>query len=279
MQLSTDSTTTQIQSHVTTDGQSVSLSWCQTPSGAQDQIFITVTKLRICWCGAPSLTPERVCRLQLLLALASADILGSESRRTHDNILLPQIRDSLRLEGQVPIFISPRNKVAQLYPQALGSVFDPASTRRTAHSASNQPTTELQSSLYSPGTDRTENVSSVIACSPNNMSTELFPSNGCCTVVCLHSCYLAMGLRVTISESLLLCRSYMKCHQDMTATYRCIEWVSSPDISDSGHLRTGIPLATKLVGNSVGWKLLISGETFKPENGYRDLLKVIHTCA
>jgi hypothetical protein len=28
--------------------------------------------------------------------------------------------DSLNLEGQVPVFISPRNKVAQLYPRALG---------------------------------------------------------------------------------------------------------------------------------------------------------------
>jgi hypothetical protein len=33
----------------------------------------------------------RVCRLQLLLALASAAILGSESRGTRDHILLPQI--------------------------------------------------------------------------------------------------------------------------------------------------------------------------------------------
>jgi hypothetical protein len=28
--------------------------------------------------------------------------------------------DSPNLEGQVPVFISPRNTVAQLYPQALG---------------------------------------------------------------------------------------------------------------------------------------------------------------
>jgi hypothetical protein len=40
-----------------------------------------------------------------------------------DHILLSQIRDSPNLEGQVPVFISPRNRVAQLYPQALGSVF------------------------------------------------------------------------------------------------------------------------------------------------------------
>jgi hypothetical protein len=70
-----------------------------------------------------SLTRGRVCRSALLLAVASAVILGSESRRTHDYILLSQIRDSLSLEGQVPVFISPRNMEAQLYPEALGSHF------------------------------------------------------------------------------------------------------------------------------------------------------------
>jgi hypothetical protein len=49
------------------------------PSGAYDQIFITVGQLRVCWCGTLSLTRGRVCRLQLLLALASAVIFGSES--------------------------------------------------------------------------------------------------------------------------------------------------------------------------------------------------------
>jgi hypothetical protein len=64
-----------------------------------------------------------VCRLQLQLALASAVILGSESRGTHEHILLYQIRDSSNLEGQVAVFISPRNRVSQLHPQALGSLF------------------------------------------------------------------------------------------------------------------------------------------------------------
>jgi hypothetical protein len=36
--------------------------------------------------------------------------------------LLSQIRDFLKLEGQDPIFIFPRNRVARLYPQALGSI-------------------------------------------------------------------------------------------------------------------------------------------------------------
>jgi hypothetical protein len=49
--------------------------------------------------------------------------LRSESRGTHDHILLFQIRDSPKLEDQVHVFIFPRNRVAQLYPQALGSLF------------------------------------------------------------------------------------------------------------------------------------------------------------
>jgi hypothetical protein len=39
-----------------------------------------------------------------------------ESRGIHDHILLSQIRGSPNLEVQVPVFISPRNRVAQLYP-------------------------------------------------------------------------------------------------------------------------------------------------------------------
>jgi hypothetical protein len=70
-----------------------------------------------------SLTRGWVCRLQLLLALASAVILGFDSHGTHDHILLSGIRDSPNLEDQVPLLISPRNKVALLYPQALGSFF------------------------------------------------------------------------------------------------------------------------------------------------------------
>jgi hypothetical protein len=74
------------------------------PSGAYGQIFTTVWQLRVCWCGALSLARGRVCRLQLLLALANAVIFCSESRGTGDHILLSQIRDFpfrrlLRLAG------------------------------------------------------------------------------------------------------------------------------------------------------------------------------------
>jgi hypothetical protein len=61
-----------------------------------------------------SLMGGQVCHFQLLLGLTSAVILGSESHRTYDHILLSQIWDSSHLEGHVPIFT---------YPQTLGSLF------------------------------------------------------------------------------------------------------------------------------------------------------------
>jgi hypothetical protein len=82
------------------------------PSGAYGQTFITVKQLRVCLHGALSHTGRRVCRLQLLLALASAVILGSESNGTRDHILLSQIRDF------------PFRRLLRLV-----EVFDPASTR------------------------------------------------------------------------------------------------------------------------------------------------------
>jgi hypothetical protein len=47
--------------------QSVSQSWCRAPSGAHDQIFITVWQLRSCLCGALSLTKGRVCLLSVIV--------------------------------------------------------------------------------------------------------------------------------------------------------------------------------------------------------------------
>jgi hypothetical protein len=58
----------QSQSHITTDGQSVSMSWCQAQSGTFDQkYFFSFSKLRSCLCGEPSLTRGRVCHLSVLV--------------------------------------------------------------------------------------------------------------------------------------------------------------------------------------------------------------------
>jgi hypothetical protein len=102
---------------------SISSSWRQAPWDSRHSNFIF--QLNTCgYCSyvTSSLARGWVCRLQLLLVLASAVILRSESRGTHD-ILLSQIRDSPNLEGQVTVFISSRDMVARIYPQALDSLF------------------------------------------------------------------------------------------------------------------------------------------------------------
>jgi hypothetical protein len=56
-------------------------------------------------CGWPSLMRGRVCSLQFLLGLASAVIIGSETNRTHDHILLSEIWDSPSGESGPHIYI------------------------------------------------------------------------------------------------------------------------------------------------------------------------------
>jgi hypothetical protein len=75
--------------------------------------------LRFCWCGAPSLTRSLVCSFQFLPGIASAAFLRSESHGIHEHGLLSIFWDSPNMEGQVPVVISPRNRVAQLYHRAL----------------------------------------------------------------------------------------------------------------------------------------------------------------
>jgi hypothetical protein len=74
-----------------TVSRSVSKSCCQAPSVDRDQIFITVWQLRPCFYAAPSLTRGRACLMYVLLGLASAVFLGSESLGTRHHILLTQI--------------------------------------------------------------------------------------------------------------------------------------------------------------------------------------------
>jgi hypothetical protein len=95
------------------------------PSGAYNQIFtrITVSQLRVCSCGVFSLTRRQVCHLQLLLVLVSADILGSESRRTRDHILRSQIQDSPTGRARFPYLYPPGTGWPSYTPQALGSLF------------------------------------------------------------------------------------------------------------------------------------------------------------
>jgi hypothetical protein len=112
-------------SYFTTGGlRPVSSSWRQAPLRlTTSNSFSKLNTCGHCRYVTSSLTKGWVCRLQLLLVLVSSVILRSESRGTHDQVLVSQIRDSPNLEGQVPVFISPWNRVARLYPQTLCSLF------------------------------------------------------------------------------------------------------------------------------------------------------------
>jgi hypothetical protein len=76
------------QSNIATDGQSVSKSWCRAPSGAHDQIFITLWQLRSFFLVGRPLWREDGCLLYMLLALASVVFLRPESLGTRDHICL-----------------------------------------------------------------------------------------------------------------------------------------------------------------------------------------------
>jgi hypothetical protein len=98
------------------------------PSGTSDQFFflleISFRQLRVYYFVVPSLMRGRVCNLlyKCFWALPEQSLLGQSSTELMA-IFYCLIWDSLNLEDQAPIFISPRNRVAQLYPWALGSLF------------------------------------------------------------------------------------------------------------------------------------------------------------
>jgi hypothetical protein len=94
------------------------------PSGAYDQISITVRQLRVCWCGTLSLTRERVCRLQLL-ARATAVILWFESRRTRLRFQTPPT-----WRARSPYFYPPATGWPSYTPRHWVPFSSPLRTRR-----------------------------------------------------------------------------------------------------------------------------------------------------
>jgi hypothetical protein len=97
-----------------------------------------------------------VCRLQLLLVLASAVILSQSSAGFMTTFYRLRFDTPPTWRGRIYV---PRNRVAQLYPQALGSIF-------VASYDSQDCGGSILTRLHTgPGTDCTENVFSIIACS------------------------------------------------------------------------------------------------------------------
>jgi hypothetical protein len=101
-------------SYFTTGGlPPISWSWWQALETEDQHFFQRNTCFHIPYVTS-SLTRGWVCRLQLLLVLVGTVIHRSESRGTHNHILLSQVRHFPDLEGQVPLFISPRKRVTRL---------------------------------------------------------------------------------------------------------------------------------------------------------------------
>jgi hypothetical protein len=105
------------------------------PSGTRDQFFflleISFRQLWLCYFVAPSLMRGQVCNLlyNFFWALPEQSLLG-RSPTELTAIVYSLIWDSPNLEGQVPVFISPRNRMAQLYPQHWVPFLSPLTTRR-----------------------------------------------------------------------------------------------------------------------------------------------------
>lgn len=78
------------------------------------KFFTIMTQMWVSWCWTPSLIRRRVRNLEMFLGFDSFGFLISEPGVSYDYILLPQIRHSPNIEDKVPLFISPRKRVAQL---------------------------------------------------------------------------------------------------------------------------------------------------------------------
>jgi hypothetical protein len=109
----------------------ISLSWHWAPWDSQPDFFFQLNTCSHSPYVTSSLMRGWVCRLQLLLALASAFILRSESlasafilrsesHRTHDHLLLSQIRDSSNLEPRSPYLHPPGTGWTSYTPQHWG---------------------------------------------------------------------------------------------------------------------------------------------------------------
>jgi hypothetical protein len=80
-------------------------------------------QLRVCCFVASSLTRRRVCNLLLLLVLASAVPLESESRGTQDHILLSQFLRLPQPGGPGPCIYIPQEQGGPVIPPGTGFPF------------------------------------------------------------------------------------------------------------------------------------------------------------
>jgi hypothetical protein len=87
--------------------------------------FSSVLQLWVSWCWAPLWREDGsvIYSYHCLWAMPEQSLSGPSPAELK-TLFYCLIWDSPNLEGQVPVFISPRNRVAQVYPRALGSYDD-----------------------------------------------------------------------------------------------------------------------------------------------------------
>jgi hypothetical protein len=115
------------QSCITTDGQSASLSWCQAPIWDPRPMYhlplIIFRRLRICWCGAPSLARSQVYAFQFLRAIASTAFLRSESHGTNEPSLLSLFLRLPQPGGPGSCIYFPQEQGSPVIPPRIGLVY------------------------------------------------------------------------------------------------------------------------------------------------------------
>jgi hypothetical protein len=97
----------QSQRYFTTDGQSISMSWCRAPFGTDDQILVTylIITFFLLHVGRPLWREDG-------FVIYSAITYRSESRRTHNHMLLSNLR-IIQPGRPGPSMYTPRNRAGQ----------------------------------------------------------------------------------------------------------------------------------------------------------------------
>jgi hypothetical protein len=160
------------------------------PSGAQDN-FVTVRHLRVRQCGAPSLTRGQTVVYNCCWSSPAQSFSDPTPTRLMTIFCCLRFHSS-NLEGQVPVFISLRNRVARLYPQALGSLFVASydsqgyggSTRTRLNTR--KPTFILLHTIRY-GTDRIENT----ACNRSTVACVFVAAGTCLLSRCLATAFFS----------------------------------------------------------------------------------------
>jgi hypothetical protein len=97
------------------------------PSGTCDQFFflleISFRQLLVCYFVVPSLTRGDGSVIYCTIASGPGSHSWVEVLQNSRPYFTVSSEIPPKLEGQVPVFISPRKRVAQLYPRALGYIF------------------------------------------------------------------------------------------------------------------------------------------------------------